>query len=209
MPVSNSDFHVKRGLVVGTTANVAGDISGGGNLNIINSITTSNTQTTHTVLGNTVINPATAAASATNPASAGADLFVNRVDGKISVGTPELVANNAAGAGRTTYRELFDDKFKVHGSSNTTVDARVGRNLSVGGNTAITGELNVSGNTFIDNTVTISRQLTLRAGLAANGDITLPAGAKVDGVDISELSLTVNQSPLLRVYDVNGTQVFP
>lgn len=200
MPTSNNDFFVKNGLVVGASANVAGNTNVSGNLNVVNNINTTNTSATHVLQGNTNINPGTPAAGVTNPTQVGGDVTIDRVNGKISIGIPNITNN--------TYDQLFDDKVKIHGSSNTTLDVRVGRNLSVGGNVAITANLNVANSAYIGTTLTVAGNVSVR-GLTTNGDIVLPVGAKVDGVDVSELQLQVSTVPQLRVYDVNSVQIFP
>lgn len=96
---------------------------------------------------------------------------------------------------------------KVHGTANVTIDSRVGRNLSVGGNVAITNAISVAGAANLTTLHTTGHANV--ASLFCNGNITLPAGATVDGVDISELVVQVSSVPVLRVYDVNGTQIFP
>lgn len=117
-------------------------------------------------------------------------VVIDRVGNRVGVGGP---------AEQTT--------LKVHGTANVTIDSRVGRDLSVGGNVAITNAISVAGAANLTTLQTTGH--TNVASLYSVGDITLAPGATVDGVDISELVVAVSNVPVLRVYDVNGVQIFP
>jgi hypothetical protein len=206
MSASNSDFRVRNGIVVIENAAVGGNTTIGNNA-IIGGIITAN-GSGHTISGNSNYGSST--------------LHINAVNKRAVI--------NAVSTTLTTNNQL-DWAFEVVGKQ------RVTSNLSVGGNSALEGnvvvgvanstgrrQLTITGNLQAQSSLSVTGNTTISGNSISIGGGTTPntviegnvwikgaikTGAAGDYYDLDDLNAATGAVPILKVYNVGGTQVFP
>lgn len=184
MPTSNSDFFVKYGLDVAGKTNIAGNTVISANLTVSNTITTTDSAAQHSIVGNVAFNTDT--------------LIIDRGGKRVSIaGAPSTSTLTVTGTAKVTDGVSFDKNLSVGGDLNVTKNVTVAGDSSVAKFTA-TGDCTV-------------KNLTIASGgsIVLLGNPKDKTGGTVDGVDVSELFATIQGAAILRVYDVNGKQLFP
>lgn len=203
MATANSNFRVRNGIHVSGNSALVGNVVASNNLTVANVLTINGTL--HTVKGNTNFGDSTLHinatnkravinASATSIASSGTD-WAFEVVGKQHV-TSELVVDGATSLRDTT----------VVGTTSSRKTLTVTGDLSAQTNLIVSGNVTISGNS-----VTIGGGTTPNTVVEGNVWIkgTIKTGAAGNYYDLDDLATAVGAVPLLKVYDVAGTLVFP
>lgn len=199
MTIANSNFRVRNGL------HVAGNSSLIGNTVVTGNLTTNGTfvanGTGHVVKANTNL---------------GTDsLHIN--------GTNRRVVVNASATSIAS--DTTDWAFEVKGKTNLTNKVFLGDTLSVNGAASLSNTISVTGTASLGNTLSVTGNASFSGNNFAlgNSSVTTPytviyGDLKVTGkyvsdsdnkYDLDDLSTAVGAIPIVKIYDVNGTKLFP
>lgn len=204
MAIANSNFRVRNGIYV------AGNSSLVGNTVITGNLTTNGTfvanGSNHEIKANTNLGAST--------------LHVNGVNKRVVV--------NASATSTAT--DTTDWAFEVKGKTNLTNKVFLGDTLAVNGNVTV-GNSSVVANVTMSGAASVGGTLTVTGNAAftgnnfsfGNSSVTTPytviyGDLKVTGkyvsdsdnkYDLDDLSTAVGAIPIIKVYDVNGTKLFP
>lgn len=203
MAAANSNFRVRNGLQVSGNTLVVGNTTIYDNLNVNNAVTANGTN--HTVKGNTNFGSSTLHVNATNKRAvinaSATSIAADTTDWAFEVNGKFKVANNILVVGTSQ----FNDNIQVGNVASRKTAVVTGAltaqtTLTVDGNTTISGNSVFIGsgttpNTVIDGNVWIKG--TVKTGLTGSY------------YDLDDLNTAVGSVPILKVYDVSGTQVFP
>lgn len=203
MATANSNFRVRNGLHVSGNTLVVGNTTIYDNLSVNNSITANGTG--HVVKGNTSFGSDTLHINATNKRA-----IVNASATSIAADT-------------TDWAFEVVGKTKLGGSILVTGSSQFNDNIAVGNTSArktavISGALTAQTTLTVDGNTTISgNSITIGAGTTPNtvieGNVwikgTVKTGATGSYYDLDDLNSAVGGVPILKVYDVAGTQLFP
>jgi hypothetical protein len=203
MTIANSNFRVRNGLHVSGNTLIVGNTTIHDNLNVNNAVTANGTG--HIVKGNTSFGSDTLHINATNKRA-----IINASSTSIAADT-------------TDWAFEVNGKFKVANSFLVVGASQFNDNIVVG-NTAsrktavVTGALTAQTTLTVDGNTTISgNSVFIGSGTTPNtvieGNVwikgTVKTGATGSYYDLDDLNAAVGGVPILKVYDVSGTQVFP
>lgn len=202
MTTSNSNFRVRNGLDVAESASVGGSLTLGNDLTVTDVITVNGSG--HNVKGNTnfgtntlVINHvnkrAAINATATSTASSGTD-WAFQINGKTNI------TSNLSVAGPTSIANTLSVANNVSISGNLNVTSA---NTTIASNAYVQGA-NVHLNTIGGSTTT--QQVTVNGKLIVKGKYVSDSGNEYD---LDDLATSISAIGIIKVYDVNGNQVFP
>lgn len=205
--VANSDFRVRNGMHVNDSAVIVGNTAIGNNLTVNGNITSNGTL--HMLSGNTTLGTRTLHINSTNlraviNATSTTTTTNTAIDWAFEVVGKQRVTSNLSVGGNTT----FDDTVIV----GSTANAATRKQLIVTGNVVAQSSLIVTGNTTLSgNGVSIGGGVTPLTTIT--GDVlitgTVKTGPTGNFYDLDDLSANIGAVPLLKVYNVSGTQVFP
>lgn len=203
MSTANSNFRVRNGLHVSGNTLIVGNTVINDNLQVNNAITANGTS--HVVKGNTDFGTSTLHINATNKRAvinaSSTSTAADTTDWAFEVIGKQRIANNLVVVGTTT---LLDSAVVGNTTSRKTL-------VVTGALTAQT-TLTVNGNTTISgNSITIGAGTTPNTVIEGNVWIkgTIKTGSTGSYYDLDDLSTAVSAVPVLKVYDVSGTQLFP
>lgn len=205
MAIANSNFRVRNGLYVAGNTDLIGNTTVTGDLTT-NGVFTAN-GTGHVIKANTNMGAST--------------LHIN--------GNAKRVVVNASATSTAT--EITDWAFEVKGKTNLTNKVFLGDTLAVNGNVTL-GNSSVAANLHIvAGSANVGGVLTVGGNAAfagnnfsfGNSSVTTPytviyGDLKVTGkyvsdsdskYDLDDLNTTIGAIPLIKIYDVNGTKLFP
>lgn len=204
MPIANSNFRVRNGLAV------SGNTDIGGNTVIVGDLSTNGVFTAngsgHVVKGNTqfaantlhinsVNKRAVVNAGSTSVAADTTD-WAFEVNGKFKTSNSVYLANTVQ----------VDGKLSVGNGTNKS-DLYVSNSANVGVNLSVAGNVSATGNNFQFGNSSVTTPYTVIYGnLKVTGKYISDSDVQYD---LDTLSSNISAIPLLKVYDVNGTQVFP
>lgn len=203
MPTSNSNFRVRNGIIVAGNSALTGNVVAGQNLSIANTLTVSGTL--HTVNGNTNLGANTLHINATNKRAI------------VNGSSTSIASSDTDWAFEVVGKQRISSNLVVDGPTTINADVGVGntsvrRALTVSGATTLQSNLTVTGNTTISgNSISLGSGTTPNTVIEGNVWIkgTVKTGAAGNYYDLDDLAATVGAVPVLKVYDVNGTQLFP
>jgi hypothetical protein len=203
MAIANSDFKVRNGLVVSGNTTAVGNVVMNDNLTVDEKLVVSGTL--HTVAGNSNYGSSTLHINATDKRAiinaSSTSVAADTTDWAFEVNGKFKTANNALFAGTTQ----FNDDVTIGGDGNK-------QPLVVWGDTTLKANVAITGNTTISgNSVTIGSGTTPNTVIEGNVWIkgTIKTGDQGQYYDLDDLNSAVGGVPILKVYNVGGTQVFP
>lgn len=203
MATANSNFRVRNGLHVSGNTLVVGNTTIYDNLVVNNAITANGTG--HIVKGNTNFGSDTLHVNASNKRAI------------INASSTSIAADTTDWAFEVVGKTKLGGNILVTGSSQFNDNVVVG-NTSARKTAVITGAvtaqttLTVEGNTTINgNSVFIGSGTTPNTVIEGNVWIkgTVKTGPTGSYYDLDDLNTAVGGVPILKVYDVAGTQLFP
>jgi hypothetical protein len=207
MTVANSDFRVRNGIHVTDNAVIVGNTAVGNNLTVNGNITSNGTL--HTLSGNSTLGTRTLHVNATNlrvavNATSTTTTTNTAIDWAFEVVGKQRVTSNLSVGGTT----VFDDTVTVGAAANNATR----KQLVVTGNVVAQSSLTVTGNTTLSgNGISIGGGATPLTTIT--GDVlitgTIKTGATGNFYDLDDLNAEIDAVPILKVYNVAGTQVFP
>ncbi len=203
MATANGDFRVRNGIFVTGNSVLTGNVVTNDSLVVSNTLTVNGTL--HVVRGNTNFGSNTLHINATNKRAI--------VNGSAT----SIASSNTDWAFEVVGKQQITSDLSVGGQTNFGDNVTVGntssrRTLVVTGAATAQSTLTVAGNTTISgNSVLIGSGTTPNTVIEGNVWIkgTVKTGSAGNYYDLADLAATVGAVPLLKVYDVNGTQVFP
>lgn len=203
MPTLNSNFRVRNGIIVTGNSTLTGNVSAGQNLSIANTITVGGTL--HTISGNANLGANTLHINATNKRAV--------VNGSVT----SIASSDTDWAFEVVGKQRITNALVVDGTTTLNDTVVVGttaarRPLTVTGDLTAQSTLTVSGNTTISgNSISLGSGTTPNTVIEGNVWIkgTVKTGSAGNYYDLDDLAASVGAVPVLKVYDVNGTQLFP
>lgn len=204
MTIANSNFRVRNGL------HVAGNSSLVGNTVITGNLTTNGTFTAngtgHVIKANTNLGTDSLHVNGVNRR-----VVVNASATSIASDTTDW-AFEVKGKTNLTNKVFLGDTLAVNG--NVTVgNASVVANLSISGaanvgtTLAVTGNAAFTGNNFAFGNSSVTTPYTVIYGdLKVTGKYVSDSDSKYD---LDDLGAAIGSVPLIKIYDVNGTKLFP
>lgn len=203
MPIANSSFKVRNGLIVSGNTLSVGNVATNGSLTVDQKMTVSGTL--HTVEGNSNFGANTLHINATEKRAIinaqSTSTAVDTTDWAFEVNGKFKVANNALFAANAQFND--DVVIGADGSKQPLTvwgDTTLKANVSIGGNTTISGNSISIGSGTTPNTV-------IEGNVWIKG--TIKTGAEGLYYDLDDLNTSVAGVPILKVYNSAGTQVFP
>lgn len=203
MPTANSDFKVRNGLHVSGNTLIIGNTVIQDNLDVWDTLNANGTL--HTIKGNTNFGSSTVHINATNKRmvvnASATSTAADTTDWAFEVNGKQRIANNLVVVGTTALND-----------SVTVGNTSVRKTLVISGAVTAQTTLTVDGNTTINgNSVLIGSGTTPNTVIEGNVWIkgTVKTGSTGSYYDLDDLSTAVGAVPVLKVYDVAGTQVFP
>lgn len=203
MAIANSNFKVRNGLHVSGNAVVVGNTTMHDNLDVWQAVTANGTG--HAIKGNTNFGSSTLHINASNKRvvvnAAATTTATDTTDWAFEVVGKMKVGNNFVVTGTSQ----FNDDVVVGADNNI-------QPLTVWGDTALKANVAIAGNTTISgNSVTIGSGTTPNTVIEGNVWIkgTIKTGPDGQYYDLDDLNSAVGGVPILKVYNVGGTQVFP
>lgn len=204
---ANSDFRVRNGMYVADGAVIVGNTAVGNNLTVNGNITSNGTL--NALTGNSTLGARTLHINGTNiraaiNATSTTTTTNTAIDWAFEVVGKQRITSNLSVGGTT----VFDDAVTVGSSANSTTR----KQLIVSGNIVAQSSLIVTGNTTLSgNSIAIGNGTTPLT--TVTGDLlitgTVKTGATGSFYDLDDLNTNIGAIPILKVYDVAGTQVFP
>lgn len=202
MTTSNNDFRVRNGIIVAENASIGQSVTVGDDLTVTDVITVNGSG--HTINGNTNFGTNT--------------LTINHVNKRAVV---NAAATSTATSGTDWAFEVVG-KTNIASNLNVVGPVSMANTLSVANNTSLSGNLNVTAanttitsNTYIQganihlNTIngsTTTQYVQVNGKLIVKGKFVSDSGNEYD---LDDLNASIGAIAIIKVYDVNGNQVFP